>query len=127
MKLLFLSILFCFNIIFAQQNALTGVWNANSEGDMDIAISVDETGAFDLAILPAFEFDNMTEEEQMAIISEYTSTKGHFKVLDSSITPVQTEILLNGEFSTNFLEITPTHIYIIKDESKELFMSKDSF
>ena len=101
-------------------DSIEGVWNTPSEGDMDIILNVDTTGAFTISIIPAFEFTNMTIIEQEQIIQDSVVENGYFKVihtinqnLQSNSISANVEILLNGELSTNNLEITFDKVFIL--------------
>ena len=101
-------------------DSIEGLWNTPSEGDMDIILNVDTTGAFTISIIPAFEFTNMTIIEQEQIIKDSIVEKGYFQVLNTinqdlknNSISANVEILLNGELSTNDLEITFDKVFIL--------------
>ncbi len=106
---------------------LQGIWTANSEGEMDIFMNFGAGGDFELSVVPAFEFQGMTAEEQSAIIKDCVASTGYFKILKiTSSSPnikTETEILLNGETATNTVTITSNQIYL----GGELFLTKESF
>ena len=101
-------------------DSIEGLWNTPSEGDMDIILNVDTTGEFTLSIIPAFEFTNMTILEQEQVIQDSVVENGYFKVihtldqnLPNNSISANVEILLNGELSTNDLEITFDKVFIL--------------
>ena len=101
-------------------DSIEGLWNTPSEGDMDIILNVDTTGAFTISIIPAFEFTNMTILEQEQVIQDSVVENGYFKVihtldqnLPNNSISANVEILLNGELSTNDLEITFDKVFIL--------------
>lgn len=109
--------------------SLQGVWNGASQGEMDIIFTIDNQGAFALSIIPAFEYTNMSSAQQSNIIAEYSLETGYIKVLKTFTTVnSEMEILLNGELTTNILEINANSVFIINsNNNKELFMQKESF
>ncbi len=111
--------------------ALHGIWTSNSEGEMDIFMTFGDDGSFKLSVVPAFEFQGLSAKEQTAIIEDCVSGEGRFKVLNAqnSVKGVsaQTEILLNGETTTNTLLITEKQIFISEGGKESLFMTKESF
>ncbi|MGL4677039.1 MAG: hypothetical protein ACRCWI_05175 [Brevinema sp.] len=135
----FIILTLVFNISFAQSKnqayiLLQGLWsspiNENYDEEMDIIFNIDATGKYTLSVIPIFEYESMTREQQLDIIQKYVSTKGYFNIINimntsPEKTVAQTEILLNEEISTNILEITPSQIYIINTNNlKELFMKR---
>lgn len=136
--LLNIVLLFCMSTsLFSTQEAyqlLNGLWNAESDGDMDVILNVDMQGKFELSVIPAFEYTNMSAAEQSNIIQEFVSTEGYFKIL-KVLSPIdngiltESEILLNGELSTNIINLTENKVFIYNTNSKsqEIFMKKASF
>ena len=104
--------------------SIEGLWNTPSDGDMDIVLNVNHIGEFTLSIIPAFEFTNITIAEQSQIIKENVVEKGYFKIINTihqditnNIISANMEILLNGELSTNILEITFGKIFILNADN----------
>lgn len=100
--------------------SIEGLWNTPSEGDMDIVLNVNHIGEFTLSIIPAFEFTNITIIEQAQVIKESVVDNGYFKVINTIYQDIPNnsiladmEILLNGELSTNILEITFSKVFIL--------------
>lgn len=133
-KIMLLLVLFNCNLstIFAEESAykvLEGLWNAESDGEMDIILNVDAQGIFDMSIISAFEYTNMTIEERDAVIAQYVMTKGHFKVLNT-LDPIdegiliEMEVLLNEELTTNIFNLLPETMLIYTNNQQEVFMRK---
>ena len=137
-KLLLLFYLFIPSIIiFAQEdfsqdiyNSLEGIWNSPSDGDMDIILNITSTGKFTLSITPSFNFTNQMTREHSRALKKLMPEAGYFKIIDipnqNEPFNVKMEILLNGELSTNDLEINENRIFIINTNSNlsELFLSR---
>ncbi len=137
-KLLLLFYLFIPSIIiFAQEdfsqdiyNSLEGIWNSPSDGDMDIILNITSTGKFTLSITPSFNFTNQMTREHSRALKKLMPETGYFKIIDipnqNEPFNVKMEILLNGELSTNDLEINENRIFIINTNSNlsELFLSR---
>ena len=137
-KLLLLFYLFIPSIIiFAQEdfsqdiyNSLEGIWNSPSDGDMDIILNITSTGKFTLSITPSFNFTNQMTREHSRGLKKLMADTGFCKVIDipnqNEPFNVKMEILLNGELSTNDLEINENRIFIINTNSNlsELFLTR---
>ena len=117
----------------AVYKSMEGLWNTPSDGDMDIILNVNPKGEFTLSIIPAFEFTNITAIEQSQVIKEHIVEKGYFKVLNTlhqditnNIISANMEILLNGELSTNNLEITFSKVFILNSDTNTNNIVKSS-
>ena len=117
----------------AVYKSMEGLWNTPSDGDMDIILNVNPKGEFTLSIIPAFEFTNITAIEQSQVIKEHIVEKGYFKVLNTlhqditnNIISANMEILLNGELSTNNLEITFSKVFILNSDTNTNNIAKSS-
>ena len=113
--------------------SIEGLWNTPSDGDMDIVLNVNHIGEFTLSIIPAFEFTNITIAEQSQIIKENVVEKGYFKIINAihqditnNIISANMEILLNGELSTNILEITFGKVFILNTNTNNNIGTNDS-
>ncbi|MGL4388926.1 MAG: hypothetical protein ACRCTJ_06005 [Brevinema sp.] len=127
-------------LIFAENKdiytILEGIWQSPAEGELTAYFNFNNKGNFTISVVPDFEYDKLTAEQQEEVIKQNTADiQGYIKIIKPlSHLPHQqglgaeAEIYLNGEKSTNNIDVTETKIYTYtsNESDKVIFAEKPS-